>query len=180
MKPEIQNNDKLRRLIGILAWGLLLLIGAPLVAGGGQFTVVRVYDGDSFKAVGHDIAINVRLAGIDSPETGHGKKTMGQPFGQEAKTYLAARVLNKTVEIKGFGLGPYNRILGIVYLEGENINLEMVRSGLAEVYQGRLPREFDVRPYLLAQLDARRAERGMWVLKEKYVSPQQWRRIAKR
>jgi micrococcal nuclease len=180
MKPEIRINDALRRLIGIVAWGLFFVICAPMAVCGGQFTVVRVYDGDSFRAVGHDITINVRLAGIDSPETGKGKKSASQPFSQQAKTYLTDRVLNKTVEIRGYGLGPYNRILAVVYLEGENINLEMVRSGLAEVYQGQSPRGFDVQPYILAQLEARRAQVGMWILKEKYISPKQWRRIAKR
>jgi len=36
----------------------------------GQFKVVRVYDGDTIKAVGHDIEIKVRLVGIDSPVKG--------------------------------------------------------------------------------------------------------------
>ena len=50
----------------------------------GKFTVVRVYDGDRFKAVGHDIEIKVRLAGIDSPETKKKKRAAGQPFCQSA------------------------------------------------------------------------------------------------
>jgi endonuclease YncB( thermonuclease family) len=34
----------------------------------GQFTVTRVYDGDTVVAQGHDIVIYVLLAGIDATE----------------------------------------------------------------------------------------------------------------
>ena len=57
----------------------------PVVCLGGQFKVVRVYDGDTLKAVGHDIEIKVRLAGIDAPETSKKKHQPGQPFSQQAK-----------------------------------------------------------------------------------------------
>jgi len=94
-----------------------------------------VSDGDTVKAEGHDIEIRIRLAGIDTPETAKGKRKPGQPYSQRAKKYLAELVLNKTVDIKGYGLGPYNRVLGVIYLDGKNINLEMVKAGLAEVYR---------------------------------------------
>ena len=56
-------------------------------------------------------------------------------------------VLNKQVFIKGYGTGPYNRILAVVYLSKKNVNLELVKTGLAEAYQGRPPRGFDLSPY---------------------------------
>jgi len=56
-------------------------------------------------------------------------------------------VLNKQVFIKDYSLGPYNRILGVVYVGRKNVNLELVKAGLAEVYQGRPPRGFDLSPY---------------------------------
>jgi endonuclease YncB( thermonuclease family) len=45
--------------------------------------------------------------------------------------------LNKTVEIKGYGLDRYNRIFGVVYYYGMDINLELIKAGLAEVYRGK-------------------------------------------
>jgi len=85
----------------------------------------------------------VRLVGIDTPETSKKKREPGQPYSQQAKKHLVGLLLNKVVEIKGYGLGPYNRILRVVYLNNKNINLEMIRAGLAEVYQGNPPKGFD-------------------------------------
>ena len=86
-------------------------------------------------------------------------------------------ILNKVVNIKGYGLDGYNRILGLIYLNGKNINLEMVRAGLAEVYRGRPPKGFDSTSYLKAEAEARGAKRGMWSLGDKYISPREWRKM---
>jgi endonuclease YncB( thermonuclease family) len=89
-----------------------------------------------------------------------------------------AFVLNSTVDIKGYGLGPYNRVLGVILLvNGININLEMVKAGLAEVYRGKPPRSFNITPYLQAEKEAREGKRGMWIQGDKYISPKDWRRM---
>jgi endonuclease YncB( thermonuclease family) len=80
---------------------VLLLIFTPAAAFAGQFTVVRVYDGDTLKAAGHDIEIKVRLVGIDAPETSKKKRDPGQPYSVQAAKYLAGMVLNRVVDIKG-------------------------------------------------------------------------------
>ena len=155
-----------------IIWFLIaFLLFIPYSSIAGQFKVVRVYDGDTVKAVGHDIEIKVRLVGIDCPETKKRKHKSGQPFGQKAKKFLAGMVLNKTVDIKGYGLGRYNRIIGVVFVDGKNVNLEMVKAGLAEVYRGKPPRVFDLKPYLQAEAEAKKAKRGIWSLGAKYISP---------
>ena len=163
----------------IVLIGLVFTFALPHISDGGQFKVVRVYDGDTLKAQGYDIEIKVRLLGIDSPETQRGKRKPGQPYSQKAKEFLTQMVLNKVVEIKGYGLGPYNRTLGVVYLDGVNVNLEIVKAGLAEVYHGNSPRKFDIKPYLLAESEAKNTERGMWFLGDRYISPKDWRRFHK-
>jgi endonuclease YncB( thermonuclease family) len=65
--------------------------------------------------------------------------------------------------------------LGEVFIEGKNVNLEMVKEGLAEVYRGKPAQGQDVGPYWEAEQEARKAGRGMWVLGAKYVSPREWR-----
>ena len=102
---------------------LSFLFFSPTIGLAGQFKVTKVYDGDTLKAEGHDIEIKVRLVGIDTPEKSRKKRDPGQPFSQKAKEHLAGLVLNRMVDIKGYGLGPYNRILGVIYLNGKNINL---------------------------------------------------------
>jgi micrococcal nuclease len=126
-------------------------------------------------AEGHDIEIKVRLVGVDAPETSRKKGKEGQPFSQQSKKYLAGMILNKTVDIKSYGLDRYNRILGVIYLGDKNINLEMVKAGLAEVYCGLAPHKFDLTPYWQAEKEARGAKKGMWSLGHKYISPKDWR-----
>ena len=146
----------------------------------GQFTIIRVADGDTIEAKGHDIETKVKLVGIDAPETSKKKSGIGQPYSQQAKKYLTELVLNKTVDVKEYGLGPSNRPLVVIYLDGKNINLEMVKQGLAQVYRGKYPYGFDITPYLQAETEACKAGRGMWSQGEKYVSPKEWRKMKKR
>jgi len=116
---------------------LFILFLTPSILFAGEFKVTGVYDGDSLKATGHDIQIKVRLVGIDAPELKRGKHKPGQPFGQKAKKFLTRMVLNKQVFIKGYGLDYHNRILAVVYVGKKNINLEMIKAGLAEAYRGK-------------------------------------------
>ncbi|MBW2101550.1 MAG: thermonuclease family protein, partial [Deltaproteobacteria bacterium] len=104
--------------------------------------MTRVYDGDTVLARANDLVIKVRLVGIDAPEVSHGKRKPGQPYGRKAQKFLASLVLNKTVEIRAYGLDRYNRVLGVLVLNGRDINLEMIKAGLAEVYRGRPSRGF--------------------------------------
>jgi len=143
----------------------------------GQFKVTRVYDGDTIKAQGHDIEFKVRLVGIDAPESPKRKREPGQPYSQQAKKYLAGLVLNKVVDIKGYGLDRNNRILGVIFLGDENINVEMVKAGLAELYRGKPARGLDLTALWRAEKEAREAKRGMWSLGDKYISPREWRRL---
>jgi micrococcal nuclease len=118
----------------------------------------------------------IRLVGIDAPEVSHKKYDPGQPFSQQSTKHLAGLVLNKTVDIKSHGPDRYGRTLGGVFLDGSNINLEMVKSGLAEVYRGTPAKAQNMEPYRKAEEEARKAGKGMWVLGVKYVSPRKWRK----
>ena len=160
----------------------MLPLTLPTVSSAGQFKVIWVYDGDTVIAEGDDITIQVRLVGIDAPETSKKKGSPGQPYSQQAKKYLAGLVLNKVVHIKGYGLDRNYQILGVIYLDGRNINLEMIKAGLAEVYTGKLPKGFDAQPYLQAEAGAQEAKVEMWSQLtdgwcEPYMSPRVWRRL---
>ena len=148
----------------------------------GQFKVTSVYDGDTIKAEGYDIVIYVLLAGIDAPEFGLRKQQLQQPYRQEAKRYLENLILNKSVDIIGYGLGPspYNRIIGEVYLKDKNINIEMIRMGFAEAWHEKPPDRLDITPYLEAEREAKAEMREMWSLGEKYISPGEWRKTHKK
>lgn len=157
---------------------VLLLLFLPTLSLAGEFKVARVYNGDTILVIrDRTVTRKVRLVGIDAPETSQKKYQLGQPYSQQAKEYLAGLVLNRTVSISSYDLDVYNRVLGVVIWEGININLEMVRSGLAEVYRGNLPKGLDIEPYWKAEKQARAAMRGIWGLGDKYISPKEWRRM---
>jgi endonuclease YncB( thermonuclease family) len=123
-----------------------------------------------------DTKLTIRLVGIDAPEVSHKKYDPGQPFGQQSTKHLAGLVLNKPVDIKSHGPDRYGRTLGEVFLDGNNINLEMVKSGLAEVYRGTPAKGQNMETCWKAEEEARKAGKGMWVLGDKYVSPREWRK----
>ena len=159
---------------------LTLLIVLPSLSNADQFKVIRVYDGDTIAVADNGKRIRVRLVGIDSPEVPKGENKPGQPFNQKSIKYLSWLILNETIEIKSYGIDSYGRILGVVNNEGKNINLEMVKEGYAEVYQGRSPDDFDLAQYKSAEIEAREAQKGIWVQGEKYISPFVWRRMNKK
>ena len=105
------------------------------------------------------------MAGIVTPEISRIERGQKQTNSRRARNYLVELILDKIVNIKGYGLDHYDRILGVVFLKGKNINLEMVRAGLAEVYSGDPPMGLDLEPYRKVEEEARKAKRGMWALK---------------
>jgi len=161
----------------IASIAIISIFALPLLSFAGQFKITKVYDGDTVKAEGHDITVKIRLVGIDAPEIAKGKRKPGQPYSQKAKKYFAGMVLNKVVDVKGYGLGPYNRILEVISLDGKNVNLEMVKAGLAEVYRGKAPYRFPHLPYWQAEKEAKDDKRGMWSQGDKYISPKEWRKM---
>jgi endonuclease YncB( thermonuclease family) len=55
---------------------------------------------------------------------------------KKAKKFLTRLALNEQVFIKGYDTGQNNRILAVVYVDRKNVNLNLIKDGLAEVYQG--------------------------------------------
>ena len=151
---------------------IVLFLLLPTISYAGQFKVIRVSDGDTIIAFGHDIVIRVKLIGIDAPEMAYAKRIPGQPYSEQARAYLAELILNKIVDIKGYGLDDSGRVFGVININGKNINLEMIKAGLAEVSHGRLPRKFKVAPYRNAEREAKIAGTGMWTQADKYIRPE--------
>lgn len=136
---------------------------------------MKIFDGDTIKAAGLDLIFTIRLVGIDSPEIGfNGQKT--QAFAQKSKEYLINLLNNKMIMLKSYGTGGYNRQLAEVFIDDKNINIEMIRAGLAEVYKGRRPKNFDPQIYIQEESRARQAGKGMWIQGIFYKSPRQWRK----
>ena len=139
------------------------------------FKAVKIYDGDSLKVSGAGLTLMVRLVGIDAPETG-GKKHAPQPFSRKAKDAFSRMIAHTPFTLKSYGTGGYNRVLAELFVGGRNINLELLRLGLAEVYQGRMQAGLNKKAYLDAQKEAKQHHRGIWSLGNNYESPRLWRK----
>jgi micrococcal nuclease len=95
--------------------------------------IERVIDGDT---VVLDDQRHVRLVGIDSPETNHPDQPV-QRYGEEAKKYLKQRIEGKTCVLEYETTNEkdvYGRTLAMIFLDGDNINAEMIKQGLAYAY----------------------------------------------
>ena len=82
--------------------------------------VTHVRDVDTVELGG----IAVRLNGIDGPE-------LSERIGQEAKLFMAELVLNREVVCNLTGERSHDRLIGICYLNGEDIGAMAIRNGFA-------------------------------------------------
>ncbi|MBQ7682007.1 MAG: thermonuclease family protein [Oscillibacter sp.] len=153
----------MKRLIASAAAAALAWCAAADVAG----VVTRVSDGDTIWVTdAARLRHKVRLLDIDAPES-------SQPFGAESTARLKALVGGRKVRVAGDGHDMYGRVLGVVWLDGEDVNLKMVREGMAWVYRHSANAQ-----YIAAQSSARAARRGLWRA-EAPTEPYEWRKQQK-
>jgi endonuclease YncB( thermonuclease family) len=122
-------------------------------------SVTRVIDGDTLELSSGE---QVRLIGVDTPETKHPRKPV-QAFGQEAAAFTTQLVEGKKVRLE-FDVrrkDQYQRTLAYVYVEDLMLNLELVRQGYAQV--ATVPPNVKYQElFLEQQREAREAKRGLW------------------
>jgi micrococcal nuclease len=140
--------------------------------------VTRVSDGDSVIVVtAEGTRLRTRLYGIDAPEVRHGRK-VGQPFGEVAKQALSGMILGEKVRLEIIDVDRYRRMVGIVYLDGKNVNEEMVRLGLAWAYRRYLDAPY-ASEFIGAEEEAREKGLGLWQ-QPNPVPPWEFRRKTRR
>jgi micrococcal nuclease len=98
-------------------------ISGNVVGDGETKVVTKIVDGDTVIIEGGD---SVRLLGMDTDERGY-------PCYSEASKRLEGLILGKEVylEHEGEDKDQYGRLLRYIFLDDENINLIMVKEGLA-------------------------------------------------
>jgi micrococcal nuclease len=139
----------------LLAFVLVLALAAPALSWESRTKSVR--DGDSINVTNAEgVVVNIRLYGLDAPEA-------KQAFGYQAKKRLAQLVSRKTIRIENVDTDRYGRTVALVRLaDGTLVNEELVRSGLAWVYEQYCLREDLCAGLRQAQAEARTAGRGLW------------------
>jgi endonuclease YncB( thermonuclease family) len=128
-------------------------------------TVVDVGPGPYVAVRTPERHLAVRLAGVELPEAAPDEVADGveQPFGDEAAAYLRALLLGKQVLLEPYGKDRRGRLRAVVYLGEINVNLTLVKEGLAWVS----PRTASPRvraPLQVAERQAQVARYGLWSL----------------
>ncbi len=126
----------------------------------GPCKVTDVIDGDTLYAVcegsGGD---RVRLLRIDTPE----RQEAGYEEARDRlRELIGGQPVHLDFEVPGRPQrGDHGRLLAYVYVNGDNLNVEMVRNGWSRFWtvygEGRFRKEF-----VAAENEARTHRRGLW------------------
>ncbi|KKP36870.1 MAG: nuclease [Candidatus Roizmanbacteria bacterium GW2011_GWC2_35_12] len=119
-------------------------------------TVIEVSDGDTFKLSSDQ---TFRLYGVNAPE-------VKEPFFEEAKAFTENLVLGKEISFEqeeNYKVDKFGRTLGYAFVDGVNLNVELVRNGLARVvfYEKRAKIKFQDE-LLSAEKEAKEKKLGVW------------------
>ena len=125
-------------------------------------TVTRVVDGDTFEVRLGGETEDVRMIGIDTPETVK-PGTPVQCFGPPASHFTERLLEGRRVRL-AFGVerrDTYGRLLAYVHLGRRFVNATLVRRGLARSLT--IPPNDRLAPIFRGlELNAARAGRGLW------------------
>jgi endonuclease YncB( thermonuclease family) len=156
--------DVARALCALLLVAPLCAAAAPLIQG----VVIRVVDGDTLWLApdgARRSPLKLRLAGIDAPER-------CQAGGEEARSALAAHVLQRRVTLRVRARDEFGRLVANVSLDGEDVNAWIVARGHAWS-PGWKHRPG---PYAREEQAARAARRGLFAQGDA-IEPRRFRRI---
>ncbi|MCJ1458040.1 putative endonuclease lcl3 [Mycoblastus sanguinarius] len=114
-----------------------------------------------------DKTIHVRLAGIDAPELAHFGRP-SQPHSQDALDWLTRYILHRRVRAYIYKRDQYDRAVATVYVRRgllrRDVGLQMLRAGLATVYEAKSGAEYgqlETR-YRFAEAWAKTRKKGIW------------------
>ncbi len=132
-----------------------------------------VIDGDTLIM---DSREKIRFLGINTPEIRkiHGGMTQGveQPWGRDAANYLKRLLTGQKVslEFEGDRTGKYGRLLAYVIMDGENVNLRLVKLGYARFNDYGQKIKYD-NEFRQAESRARVRNLGLWEGKGRFKAP---------
>ena len=119
-------------------------------------TVIQVSDGDTLKL---SDGKTFRLYGVNAPE-------VKEPLFEEAKAFTENLVLGKEISFEqedNYKVDKFSRTLGYIFIDGVNLNIELVRNGLARVvlYEKRAKIKYQDE-LLSAEKEAKEIKLGIW------------------
>jgi micrococcal nuclease len=160
-----------RRLVALIAIAAVSAACSEDLAGdedvpgegeGRRVSVTRVVDGDTVEVDLNGREVDVRLIGIDTPETVAPDEPV-ECYGEEASAYTSSRLEGRTVrlEFDVERLDRYGRTLAYAWIGEELFNETLVAEGYA-VVSTYPPNVAYVDRFVAAQREARESGRGLW------------------
>lgn len=148
---------------------LSLLTASKLVAPAAAMDLIGTavtIDGDTIEMDGE----RIRLHGIDAPERRQTCFANGLPWacGRGASQFLAGAMTGHEVRCHGSKRDRYGRLIAVCFVDGRDINAEMVRQGWAVAYRRY------AKDYVGEEGEARTERRGIW--QGQFIAPSDWRR----
>ncbi|MGH9906188.1 MAG: thermonuclease family protein [Pyrinomonadaceae bacterium] len=144
----------MRLLAAIVALVIAVNVQAETIDG----RVVGITDGDTITVLDEKRTQHkIRLSGIDAPER-------RQAFGKVSKQNLARMVFQKEVAVEYKKRDRNGRIVGKVFVDGNDICIRQIEDGLAwhfKKYEDEQP-ALDRVSYGRAEANARAAGIGLW------------------
>ncbi len=138
-------------------------------------TVTKVSDGDTIQVVTPEqTKLKIRLYGIDAAEM---PGTGTQRYAPDARKALESKIKGRQVKLDIIDIDKYRRLVSIVWLDGRNVNLEMVQEGHAEAFIEYLKPPYREQ-FLEAEREAKSAGLGIWALPD-YERPRDFRKRMK-
>jgi micrococcal nuclease len=124
--------------------------------------VARVIDGDTIEVVTRGRTVDVRLIGVDTPETVHPSEPV-ECFGPAASQFTTSRLDGRTVQLDfdAERTDQYGRVLAYVWLNNQLFNRTLVARGFASVVIYEPNSEYATRLYG-AESRAESRDKGMW------------------
>jgi|WetSurMetagenome_2_1015567.scaffolds.fasta_scaffold51485_2 endonuclease YncB( thermonuclease family) len=147
----------------------------PIAARGGEGPVTRLWGTVRSMPTGTHLVVvspdqgsfEVRLFGVVLPEPPRAGATgavlAGQPFGAQAERYARDLLLEKQVSLDAYGKDRAGRRLAVVWLGEINVNLTLVKEGLAWVDPSLTVTNVRA-PLEVAERQARVGRYGLWSL----------------
>lgn len=130
--------------------------------------VIKVADGDTFTILTKENEqIRVRFYGIDAPER-------KQDYGTKSRNFVNELVYGKMVKIEDKGIDRYKRLLGVIWIDGINLNEALLENGLAWHYK-----QFDKsKRYAELEEKAKKNKLNIWS-QENPIAPWEFRKKKK-
>ena len=110
-------------------FSILLLPKASLGQASEKVVITSCYDGDTCTS---STGEKIRLACIDTPEL-RGKRAEPVP-AKEAREYLRELVVGRKVTIRRITTDRYRRTVAELFIDGSNVQQQLVASGHASIY----------------------------------------------